>query len=134
MHCGNAANGHALASSTAALSAGTWYFLVGRWDIPNNKMAIEIYTDAGGGSLSLVEAVEATGLALSTTYLPASAFANLQVGYHSSAESDPLYSDHFLISDVYGAPLQNNAFITDYANYSEGSLPVIMNQYRQRRS
>ena len=117
--CGNATNVQRT-SLAGALSAATWYFLVGRWDIANGKLAIEIYTDAGG-STTLVEAVEDTGLALSSTYLPASAFANLQTALHSASEADPMYSDHFLISDSYSAPLQNNAFITDYVNYSESA-------------
>lgn len=123
-------NGKVTVDTTASLTAATWYFLVGRWDIANNKMTIEIYTDAGGGSTALVESVEGTGLAMSTTYLPSTAFQTFQVGLHNSAETDPMYSDHFLVSDAYDAPLQNNAFITDYANYSESTIPSF--QYQSR--
>lgn len=121
-----------LCSTTAVtMSAATWYFVVGRWDIPTGKLGIAVYTDAGGSTLAEVETpVEVTGVALSTTYLPSTAFENLVLALHSSAETNPLYTDHFLVSDNYDAPLQNNAFITDYANYSESTIKAF--QYRAR--
>lgn len=124
--CGTTTGGASIKIPTVAdtMPAGAWRFVVGRWDIPNGKLAIEVYSDAGGGTLTQVDAQEQTGLALSTTYLPATAFQNLRLADHSPSEDAPFYCDHFLISDLYSAPLQNNAFITAAANYSESTLTL----------
>ena len=99
--------------------AGAWRFIVGRWDIAGDKLAIEVYSDAGGGTLTPVSVVETTSLGL---VAQSTAFATLQFAMHPASDTaDDNYYDHFLISDAYAAPLQSNAFITDYANYSESA-------------
>ena len=104
-----------------AISADTWYFVVVRWDVPNDKMKLEIYTDAGGSTTALLDEIEATsGVAavVNSTDFGASAFTLLQWNVKASS-SGRAFSDNMMLSDNYDAPLQNNAFITDYANYSE---------------
>jgi len=99
--------------------AGAWRFIIGRWDIAGNKLAIEVYSDAGNGTLTPVSVVETTSLGL---VAQSTAFVNMQLAMHPGSDAaDVYYFDHFLVSDVYDAPLQNNAFITDYLDYTEST-------------
>jgi hypothetical protein len=131
--CANGSTSAAVSANIAqgTLSAATWYYMIGRWDIPGGKLKIEMYTDAGNNSLSLVSANEISA-ALSTTYCISSAFTVINVGVHSSAEGDVFYTDHFMMADTYDAPLQENAFITNANNYSESvtftSAPTVSSQ------
>ena len=132
---GNPVPESAEAAPATALSANLWYFIVARWDVPGDKIALEIYTDAGGSSLTLVDSAETTSgisAVVNSTDMGAATWGFLQFNVRADAWAQRGFTDNVILCDTYSAPIQNNAFITDYASYSEGSLPVILNQYRQR--
>lgn len=129
----------ATASPAAALSAGTWYFIVVRWDIPGDKMALEIYEDAGGGTVSLTTSAETTSgisTVINSTDIGVSTWTGLQWNVHDASNAQRTFTDNCFISDVYNAPLQSNAFITDYTTYTESTATVAPKAsfYRMLRS
>lgn len=112
------------AAPAAALSTGTWYFLVPRWDVPNDKIKLEIYEDAGGSTLSLTDEAETTtGIqtVLNETDFggAGSAFEFIQFGVKSSGTASRIFTDNIIVCNTYDALIQNNAFITDYSQYSD---------------
>lgn len=124
LRIGSTSGGNAdLDTSSLSLSTNAWYFFVFRWDQPNSKRAIEVYDS----SLSLVGSVSDTSTGF--TAPEDLVGANGLVFGNSSSSTATMHFDHLLISDVYDAPLQNNAFITAYGDYSESllSVPVLRN-------
>ena len=107
-----------------ALSADTWYFIVVRWDIPNDRVKLEVYTDAGGGTLNLVDSSEVTSgvsAVINSTDLGGSTWTAIQWGVKASSTAYRTFTDNIILSDVYNAPIQGNAFITTDGDYTEST-------------
>ena len=119
----------ATAAPTVTLAADTWYFLVVRWDVPGNRMKFEIYVDAGGNTLAAAGtgstwyAENTTDVAgvLNSTDFGASVFDQVQFAVKAASTAVRTFTDNVIMSDLYAAPIQNNAFITDEANYAEAN-------------
>jgi hypothetical protein len=112
------------AAPATALSAGTWYFLICRWDVAGDKIKFEIYEDAGGSTLSLTDSAETTSgvqTVLNETDFggAGAAFEFIQFGVKSSSTASRIFTDNILVCDTYDALIQSNAFITDYSQYSD---------------
>ena len=118
------------AAPTATLSVGTWYFVIVRWDIPNDKIKMELYTDGGGGTLTPVtngsaEITSGVNAIISAANLGGSTWTSVQWNVHDASYGDRSFSDNAMYCDTYTAKVESNAFITDYVNYSEGSPPTV---------
>lgn len=101
---------------TYALSTNTWYYVVARWDIPNNKRAIELYdTD-----LTLLDSASDTTTSLASAFTSAPV-SFLQCGQRASTATD-IHTDNFIVSNNYDAAIVANALITDKDSYIETLL------------
>jgi hypothetical protein len=104
-----------LDTTTANLAAAGFYFLVARWDQPNNKRFIGVYDS----SLAPLDEVED----LVTSYTaPAELGSNsgLRIGGGNQVN----YIDNVFVDDAYDAPLLENANITSWTEYSAGGIAV----------
>lgn len=99
-----------LATTAANLAADTCYWVVIRWDIPNDDRKIEVYNGSTG---ALIDSAQDLSTDLST-FAPASMDTTLQLGIKSASNTNASYTDNFIISDSYSAPLQNFYNITSY--------------------
>lgn len=105
-----------LSTTAADLALNTWYFLVARYDEPNNDRRIEIYNSDG----SLRTAVED----LTTDFAQATGIDNLAVGEATGATAD-LHLDNIFIADDYNEPLQNKMNITSWTEYESTVFPKV---------
>lgn len=130
----------AYASPTATLSANTWYFVIVRWDVPGNRMSLELYTDGGASTLAALangsneNTADVAGV-LNSTDFSTSAFTTIQFGVKSSSTAVRTFTDNIIVCDTYDAKIENNAFITSYTQYSDavGVAPKAMYYYEMMR-
>lgn len=94
-----------LQCSGNVLTAGDWFFVILRWDVPNDKIRLEVYNE----SLTLVDSAEDLTTDLSTRC--PSDIDIFSTGSWASAAGD-MYFDTFMVANDYNEPLQ------DYANYN----------------
>lgn len=101
LRIGNGTTATTMTTDSAGMTAGNWYAVVVRVDIPNDDRKIEIY-DAAGALLDSAEDL-ATDLG---THAPTD-INLLQLGTGSATMTHDTWFDTFIISDVYAAPLEN---------------------------
>lgn len=105
LRIGNATTEVFLTTTAVNAVINTWYFVVIRWDLANDKRAIEVYNENG----VLIEKVEDT-----TTDLSASIPTNLTgsgsswtPGVKSSGNGNDIWFDNCFVSPNYDEPLQS---------------------------
>ena len=95
---------------TGSYSTATTYFAVGRWDIANDKRAIEVYS-VSAGACSLLESREDT-----TTDLAGASPTSLnQIRTGATTYAGVVYVDNVFVSTEYDEPLQDYCGITAFA-------------------
>jgi hypothetical protein len=103
----------------AVITADNWFFVVFRWDVPNDKLRLEIYDD----DLVLVDSVQDITTDLSTAYPPDIDVFN--TGSWSTSAGN-MYFDMFMVGDTYDEPLQKYA---TYHTYKQVAYPVMARMY-----
>lgn len=102
-----------LTTTDADLALNTWYFLVARFDEPNNDRRIEIYNDDG----SLRTARED----LDTNFDQPGTLDQMQIGDGSGGSGD-LHLDNIFIADDYNEPLEDKMNITSWTEYEASAV------------
>ena len=103
-----------LQTSAASLTTNTWYFVVARWDQPNNSRYIAVYDTDG-------TLIDDTG-DLSTPYnLPNALNSAIRIGDSTGwGATKSVHFDNIFIGSAYDDPLDQNLTITSYAEYGAG--------------
>jgi hypothetical protein len=109
---GGSGGSNTLTTTGGVITANNYFFEVYRWDFPGGKLKIEIY-DA---NLVLVDSIEQISISFTATNVPPD-IESFIVGAKGGANPNPCDFDNFMVSDRYDAPLQNNALITNAAEY-----------------
>ena len=106
-----------LTTTDADLALNTWYFVLARFDEPNNDRRLEIYNTDG----SLRTAVED----LATNFDQLSALDTLYIGEIGGGATD-VHIDNIFIADDYNEPLEDNMNITSWTEYGAAAdtLPI----------
>lgn len=112
-----------ITTTAANMAAGTWYGVVARWDIANDKRAIEIYDAAG----ALIDSNEDLATDLST-YVPDSNVATVVLAYKVASNANDVYFDTFVISDTYD---EVTAAMLDYTSYTQFTSIAWQQFYRR---
>lgn len=115
-----------ITTASVNAQAGTWYFVVVRWDFANTKARAEVYT----GSSTTVEGTAGEDLALTAAAQPADLSGSMQIGNNSS-QLNVVYIDNVFVSDDYDEPLHlyGNRDITDIDDYQAGSADLKLQVY-----
>ena len=106
-----------LATTAADLQLNTQYFVVARWDEPNNDRRLEVYDSAG----SLITAVED----LTTNYDQPSGINELRIGRTSGMNND-MHIDNVFIADAYAEALEDFYNITSYTDYGVNDYTIVV--------
>jgi len=118
-----------VATSGLSVALDTWYFIIGRWDVPGDKCKIEVYNSAG----TLITSTEDTGTDLGP--FEPSVIDGIRIG-NSSSHASNIWFDSIMIANTYAEPLQNYLAYTSYTQISGGggsAMPVKQDMYRRRR-
>lgn len=110
-----AAGAIVLPTTGGQVTTGTWYFIIVRWDDAANDRRIEIYNT----SMSLIDSAED----LATDFTPPGTLNHTsfpRMGDISAQDVD-IYFDNVFISDNYSEPIEDNATITSFTQYDDGT-------------
>lgn len=106
-----------LFTTDADLALNTWYFVVARYDEPNNDRRIEIYNE--DGSLRGTPAED-----LNTNFDQATGMDTLRIGEVGGSSID-VHLDNIFIADDYNEPLEDKMNITSWTEYeSSATTPI----------
>lgn len=108
------------------LSTATTYLAVGRFDIANDKRAVEVYSVSG--SVSLIEAREDTSTDLSGA--APSGINQIRIG--ATTYAGVVYIDSVMIADAYDEPLADYALYTSYTQFTPSGGALVLPTYYQR--
>ncbi len=114
----NGSGSVSVVTTGANMAAGNYYGVVGRFDIPNDLLTIEVYNAAG----TLLD--EATSTADLGAYCPAD-IDQFAVGQKQTTHAYDVDYDNFMVASEYDAPLQSYLAIEDYRDYMAGSQLIL---------
>jgi hypothetical protein len=100
-----------------AFTPDAWFGVVARWDIPGDKMRLELYNAAG----ALVDSVEDTATDLST-YAPSELASQFLCGAGRASDAWATYVDNVFVANTYDELIQDNFTITSYTSYDGSGL------------
>lgn len=106
-----------LLTTAANIAVGNWYFVVVRWDQPNNDRCIEVYDTSG----TLIQKVEDTSTAYTAPTELNDSGGGLRYG-NVSGSTNTLYIDNVFVADSYAEPLQDYLTITSYVGYGKATF------------
>jgi len=118
-------NGGAARSSFFATTGNTytpvsdWYFVVGRWDWGGSRRKIEIYNN----SMTLIDSAFSDEPYHRVGVGTEGHIFAIRLGSYGGASAG--YIDNFFISQNYDEPIQDNALITSYTEYSMAGSEVV---------
>lgn len=99
------------------ISLNAWYFVICRLDKGNTTARIELY-DSSMTQLDFAENAAVTSSHMVTS------INELFFGATDSG-ADPMFMDNIFIANTYAEPLEDNATITSYTNYSAGTSAAV---------
>ena len=116
---------------TSEMSTGSWYFIVGRWDIASDYRRIEVYDS----TLTLIQHHTDTGTDLSS-YQPVDFIAGgLRFGDATGwGGSTTAYIDNIFIASNYDEAIESKANITSYTEYAGSTVAPKASFYRMLRN
>jgi hypothetical protein len=109
----NGASAITVATTSAALSLATWYFVRASWDFTAGNVLVRVYNASG-----VLQGTEGFSSAWGATQYPATEFATMEIGEISGANTDP-YIDNLFIGSAYadGDTFLTKRDITSYTEY-----------------
>lgn len=114
----NSSGSVSVVTTGANMAAGNYYGIVGRFDIPNDLLTIEVYNAAG----TLLDAVTSTSDL--GAYCPAD-IDSFSLGQKQTSHAYDVDFDNFMVASEYDAPLQSYLAIEDYRDYLAGSQLIL---------
>lgn len=114
--------------STLVLLPDVWYGIIGRFDIPNDKVRLEIYDAAG----TLLEGIDWLDGDLAP-YVPldiSNGTNGWRMGFFATSWTSPIYMDNGFVGNTYDEPIQNFFTIEDFTQYNpvtgvEGGIQAV---------
>jgi len=125
---GNVTSSNIIALADDALTPDAWFGIVARWDIPGDRMRLELYNATG----ALVSFAEDTVTDLSAV-APSELGDQFLFGAGRASDAWAQYCDNIFVADDYSAPIESYFGIASYTDYQ--AVPagdLLLPQFYQR--